>query len=115
MRSFTNIGRPSSRAQGALHRPVQPNDATMNLFSGRPGLPIEYYVLADPSGEGPVIGYLAGKPFTRTVIDRWGHRYRYVGLAARHRNGQYDVRSLHPGEWIVPPGLVYALESAITP
>jgi hypothetical protein len=72
-------------------------------------LPIEYYVL-DVASEGPIIGYLNEQPVPSTVVDRAGHTYRYAGLIPRRPDGGFEVRSLQPGEWIVKPGLVYAMD-----
>jgi hypothetical protein len=83
-------------------------------------VPSEYFVLRVYRGEdarfegaSSVVGYLDGRPIVDTVIDDAGCRYRYVGLAARLRDGRVDVLSLRPGEWIVEPGLIYAAEAPI--
>lgn len=68
---------------------------------------IDYYVLIDPRGDGPLVGYYAGHPIPAAVVDYSGRRYVYAGLAPRHRDGSYDVESLRQGEWLVEPGLVY--------
>lgn len=60
--------------------------------------------------EGATIGHLADKPIVETVVDANGHWYRYVGVALRVPDGRFDVDALRSGEWIVRPGLVYALE-----
>jgi hypothetical protein len=44
------------------------------------------------------------------MIDEYGRYFVYVGLAPRKWNGQYDGNALGPGEFIVPPGLVYRYE-----
>lgn len=74
-------------------------------------VPTEYFVLAHLKNTGAVIGWLADHPISETVIDGHGLRYRYVGVAPRGPDGRYDVDALRPGEWIVQPGLVYALEA----
>jgi hypothetical protein len=78
----------------------------------RPGrsLPTEYFILANLRSEGATIGHLADKPIAETVVDASGHRYHYVGVASRAADGRFDVDSLRTGEWIVRPGLVYAME-----
>jgi hypothetical protein len=68
---------------------------------------------AGPPGTADVAGYLDGRPIADTGIDTAGHLYRYVGLAPRLREGQVDVLSLRPGEWIVGPGLVYAAQPTL--
>ena len=86
---------------------------------GRRSFPFEYYILkiVDPSAEGPggciVCGHLADRPIFATVIDSSGDRYHYVGLASRLSDGQFDVESLSPGEWIVDPGLIYKSEDVL--
>ncbi|MDX8477391.1 hypothetical protein RFN28_02725 [Mesorhizobium sp. VK24D] len=74
-------------------------------------IPTEYFVLANLRNEGKVVGRLADHPISEIVVDDRGLRYRYVGVATRAADGRYDVDSLRPGEWIVQPGLVYALET----
>ena len=69
--------------------------------------PVDYYVLVEPRADGPLLGYYDGRPIPDTVVDYWGRRYRYIGVAPRRRGGQYEVESLRPGEWIMEPGLVY--------
>jgi hypothetical protein len=64
-------------------------------------------MLADPRPEGPVLGYFAGQAIPTAVVDLFGHRFTYAGIASRLRSGRYDVDSLRPGEWLVEPGLIY--------
>ena len=85
------------------------NPLKMTARIGR-GVPTEYFILSDLRTEGATIGHLAGNPIVETVIDASGHRYRYVGVASRAADGRFDVDALRTGEWIVRPGLVYALE-----
>ena len=87
----------------------------MARLSGTGRLPIEYYILGNLAVEGPAVGYLAGRPIPGTVVAPSGYRYHYVGLAPRCRDGRFDVGSLHPGEWIVEPGLVYLSDDAVGP
>ena len=77
-------------------------------------MPVEYFLLGNPSAVGPVVGYLAGRPIPETVVDDSGHRYRYAGVAPRRRDGGVDVASLQEGEWLVEPDLVYALDGGAT-
>lgn len=70
-------------------------------------VPHEYFLLDAARTEGPVVGHLRGKPISAAVVDRHGSRYRFVGVAARDRQGRLDVLSLKHGEWIVAPDLVY--------
>jgi hypothetical protein len=69
--------------------------------------PVEYFMLVEPRADGPVVGYYAGRAIAAAVVDRFGHRFTYAGVAPCLRSGRYDVESLQPGEWIVEPGLVY--------
>ncbi len=75
------------------------------------GVPTECFILNDVRTEGATIGQLAGNPIVETVVDTSGHRYRYVGVAPRAADGRFDVDALRTGEWIVRPGLLYALEN----
>lgn len=79
----------------------------MSRVSFEKGRPVEYYMLAEPRPDGPVVGYYAGRPIADAVVDCFGRRFTYAGVAPRIRSGRYDVGSLRPGEWIVEPGLVY--------
>jgi hypothetical protein len=76
----------------------------VNFTAGRP---VEYSILIEPRPDGQVIGYYAGRPIAAAVVDHFGRRFTYAGVAPRLRSGTYDVGSLRPGEWIVEPGLVY--------
>lgn len=69
--------------------------------------PVEYFILIEPHADGPVVGYYAGRPIAAAVVDCFGRRYSYAGVAPRRHSGQYDVEALGPGEWIIEPGLVY--------
>ena len=69
--------------------------------------PVEYFMLVEPRSDGPVVGYYGQHPIPAAVIDAFGARYAYVGVATRLSTGAYDVDALLPGEWIAGPGLVY--------
>jgi hypothetical protein len=69
--------------------------------------PVEYFILVEPRADGPVIGQYADRPIAAAVVDYFGCRFTYAGVAPRLRNGRYDVEALQPGEWIVEPGLIY--------
>ncbi len=71
--------------------------------------PVEYFMLDGPQSEGDVIGYFDGMPISDTVIDRTGKRYQFAGVVPRRSDGSLDVETLHFGEWVVEPGLVYLL------
>ena len=72
--------------------------------------PIDYFILVEPRADGPVIGTYDDHPIPTAVRDAFGQRYTYVGVASRLRDGRFDVKSLAPGEWFVPSGLVYRME-----
>src|SRR5215470_7250292 len=72
-------------------------------------VPVEYSILMESRAYGPVVGYLAGHPVREAVIDCFGRRYTYAGVALRRRGGQHDIEAR--AEWIVEPGLVYRDES----
>lgn len=69
--------------------------------------PIAYSFLIDPRPDGPIVGYYAGHAIPEAVVDHFGRRFTYAGIAPRLRNGLYDVDSMRPGEWLVEPGLIY--------
>jgi hypothetical protein len=71
----------------------------------------EYFMLHKPRGEGPSVGTFAGQAISECVVDCFGKHYRFVGIAPRLQDGRYDVDALHPGEWLVEPGLIYAGET----
>src|SRR5262249_13853057 len=71
------------------------------------GQPVEYFILMEPHPDGPIVGRYAGHAIAEAVVDYFGRRFTYAGIAPRLRSGRYDVESLRPGEWIVEPGLVY--------
>jgi hypothetical protein len=71
---------------------------------------VGYFILMEPRADGPVVGYYAGHPIAAAVVDYFGRRYAYVGVASRLPSGRYDAESLLPGEWIVEPGLLYYAE-----
>lgn len=69
--------------------------------------PVDYFILVEPRADGPIVGFYAGHPIAAAVVDYFGRRFIYAGVAPRLRSGRYDGDSLRPGEWIVEPGLVY--------
>ena len=69
--------------------------------------PVDYFILVEPRPDGPVVGYYAGRAIAAAVVDYFGRRFTYAGIAPRLYSGRYDVESLRPGEWIVEPGLIY--------
>ena len=75
-----------------------------------PSMPIEYFILAKLRFDGPIIGYLESQAIHEYALDERGMRYRYIGLMPRDVDGRFDVNSLQQGEWIVQPGLIYAVE-----
>lgn len=68
---------------------------------------LEYSVLHNTTPEGPVIGRLDGRDISEFVLDEFGRRFAYSGVAPRLSNGQFDDAALKDGEFIVPPGLIY--------
>ena len=71
---------------------------------------VEYLILVDPKPAGPLLGYYNDSPIADVVVDYFGRRYIYAGIAPRHRNGRYDVDALATDERLVEPGLVYCAE-----
>ena len=72
--------------------------------------PVDYFMLQEPHGEGPLVGTFAGQEISESMTDYLGQHYRFVGIAPRLQDGRYDVDALRPGEWLVEPGLIYANE-----
>lgn len=70
-------------------------------------LDFERYRLIEPRPDGPVLGFYGGRPIAAAVVDYFGRRYVYAGVAAHDRLGRLDACRLRPGEWLVEPGLVY--------
>lgn len=68
---------------------------------------IEYFMLDDAMPIAASIGTYAGKPIPAAVIDAFGRRYDYTGIAPRHFDGRFDLDALRTGEFILQPGLVY--------
>lgn len=79
----------------------------MSRFALTTDRPVDYFILVEPRADGPLLGYYAGRPIPAAVVDYFGRRYSYAGVAPRGRSGQYNVEALGPGEWIIEPGLVY--------
>ena len=87
---------------------VTPEVLAMPRLGLENGRNAAYLMLTDPRPEGPVVGFFRDRPIAAAVVDYFGRRYVFCGLASRRRNGQYDVDVLARGERLVEPGLVYA-------
>lgn len=72
--------------------------------------PIEYSMLHDTTPAGPIIGTYGDVEIAEAVIDAFGRRFVYVGVAPRRANGRFDDSALGAGEFILSPGLVYCHE-----
>lgn len=72
--------------------------------------PVEYSIINRPRPVGATIGTFHGKAIPESVIDEFGRLFHYAGAAPRRWNGEFDDKALGPGEFIVPPGLVYRLD-----
>jgi hypothetical protein len=70
---------------------------------------VEYLMLTDARPDGPTVGFFRGSAIAAAVIDYFGRRYVFTGIATRTRNGQYDVEVLTRGERLIEPGLIYRL------
>jgi hypothetical protein len=79
-------------------------------FSPAASYRVEYLMLVDPRPTGPVLGYYNDRPIAAALVDCFGRRYVFAGVAPRHRNGRYDIDALAACEWLVEPGLVYRAE-----
>lgn len=56
---------------------------------------------------GRPLGRFGEAEFTEAVLDSFGRRLTYVGVAPRTRDGMFDSRALQDREFIVKPGLIY--------
>ncbi|HVJ35107.1 MAG TPA: hypothetical protein VND94_18500 [Terriglobia bacterium] len=70
---------------------------------------VEFYRLYGAKPDGAVVARYCGRDVCDVVIDEYGHRYVFAGVAPRLFNGNYDVRGLKIGEVILEPGLIYQL------
>jgi hypothetical protein len=84
------------------------------VFAAARGVEVDLVMLVDPKPAGPILGYFRDQPIASAVIDYFGRRYVYAGVAPRRRNGGYDVDALEKGERLMEPGLVYR-DEAIRP
>ena len=82
----------------------------MSRFSPSSTYRVEYLIVVEPRAAAPVLGYYNNQPIAAAVVDRFGRRYVYAGVAPRHRDGRYNIDVLAMGERLVEPGLVYCLE-----
>lgn len=71
-----------------------------------------YAILEHASGSGELIGSFCDLPIYEQMIDRFGRVYSYVGLAPRRRDGSFDAEAMEPGEFVLPPGLLYVCEQS---
>ena len=69
----------------------------------------EYFVLRNMKPVGPEIGRLGDAVLHEVLEDQWGRHYRYVGVCPSARGAWAD--RLNPGEFILPPGVVYRMLS----
>ena len=76
--------------------------------------PLDYFILHEAKPTGPNLGLYADACIAATVVDMFGRKYVYAGVAPRRWNGQFDVDALRQGEFILMPGLVYRMEHVRT-
>jgi hypothetical protein len=77
--------------------------------------PVEYAILIRPRPAGPLLGFYRDQPIAEAVIDHFGCRYIFAGIATRRRDGKYDARLLGKEERLMEPGLVYRRLSGQAP
>jgi len=70
---------------------------------------VEFYRLYGARPDGAVVARYRDQDVCDVVVDEFGHRYVFAGVAPRLLNGAYDVRGLKIGEVILEPGLIYQL------
>ena len=73
--------------------------------------PAEYLILPRTFDDGPTVGYIGERPIAEEILDQWGRRYVYCGLAPKLASGAFNLKLIRTGEWIVEPGLLYRLAS----
>lgn len=76
--------------------------------------PIEYSILHHVKPVGPSLGFYNDREIPESVVDEFGRRFVYAGIASRTWSGELDCNALRPGEFIVRPGLVYRIENMKT-
>lgn len=67
----------------------------------------DYAILHHTTGAGLLIGSFRDHPIYEQVIDEFGRAYTYLGLAPCRRDGSFDIGAFQPGEFVLPPGLLY--------
>ena len=72
----------------------------------------DYSILRRTKASGDLVGVFHDQPIYEQVIDEYGRAYSYVGLAPLRRDGSFDVGGLGPGEFVLPPGLLYRSEES---
>ena len=72
---------------------------------------LEYSILHDVAPAGPSIGSYSGQPIHESIIDMFGRRFVFVGVASRLSNGRFNAGALGTGEFILRPGLIYRMVS----
>jgi hypothetical protein len=75
--------------------------------------PVEYLMLADARPDGPILGFFRGSAIAAAVVDYFGRRYVFAGIATRRRNGQFDTAGLGRAERLIEPGLIYRLAAEL--
>lgn len=73
---------------------------------------LEYSLLHDVKAAGKKIGYYMEQPIYESIIDGYGRRYVFSGLAPRDVSGTLNPYALQKGEFILKPGLAYRLAMA---
>ncbi len=82
----------------------------MSFASSPRGRLIEYFMLHDAKPAGQSVGIYANREISESVVDDFGQRYVFAGIAPRRWNGDFDVDALRTGEFILKPGIIYRRE-----
>jgi hypothetical protein len=85
-------------------------EETMSFAASNRVRHLEYFLLHDAKPTGPSVGIYANRDIPASVVDDFGRRYLFSGIAPRQGNGQFDLDALRAGEFILKPGLVYRME-----
>ncbi len=104
-------GRPkAAQNKTTANKPLVFGEDSMSFAGSKRIRHLEYFLLHDARPTGPSVGLYANRDIPASVVDDFGRRYLFAGIAPRQWNGDFDLDALQTGEFILKPGLVYRLE-----
>ncbi len=68
---------------------------------------LEFCILDTVEPVGRPLGRYGDQEFAESVVDAFGRRMTFAGIAPRTYDGRYDGSALRDREFIVRPGLIY--------